>query len=235
MSHGRDLPPVGTEALDSRRIDERLARVTLGDIARTNRLFGGRGAVRFGVNRLLQREGRARALTVLDVGAGMGDVSQHLVTRMNCGDPRIVVVALDHLRVAARLCRRQGLTAVVGDTRALPFAKRSVDIVVVSQVLHHFVRKTAVDLIREFDRVARSGVVIADARPSRAASIGLWLVSFLLRYHPVTRRDGLVSIRRGFRRSELKQILMQAGVTADVYNRPWWRLVAVWSPCDAND
>jgi SAM-dependent methyltransferase len=233
------LSTVGSEALDSPTLDPAVTRATLADIARANRLFGGRGAVVHGVARLLDGasnggSGGHGEITLLDVGAGMGDIAKHLERRGSNGSPPIRAVALDWHSEAASLCRSTGLTALQGDASSLPFADRSVDIVVASQLLHHFNRPAAVGLVRELDRVARLGVVIADIRRTRLAAAGIWLGAVLLRFHPVSRHDGVVSVQRGYGPAELAALLCEAGVFARVSRRPGFRIVATWRTDNAD-
>ncbi len=227
MSPSSTLPPTGTEALDARDLDAATARATLRDIARTNRWFGGRAAVRYGVRRLLRDWPASRPATLLDLGAGTGDTAEDLVRRPPAGRA-LRPVALDHHREAARLSAGRGVPAVVGDLRAVPVADRSVDVVLVSLVLHHLPRSEAVPAIRRFDRLARYGVVLTDLARSRLAAAGIWLVSFPLGFHPATRHDAIVSIRRGFTPRELAHLLADAGVPATVHRTVGWRLVAYW-------
>jgi hypothetical protein len=46
----------------------------------------------------------------------------------------------------------------------------------------------------------------------------------------VTIADGMTSIRRGFSRRELLELLARAGIDGQVHRRPGFRLVATWSP-----
>ena len=79
-----------------------------------------------------------------------------------------------------------------------------------SQVLHHFSASEAAKLLREMDRVARVRVVVSDLRRSWIAAAGLWLVSFPLRFHAVSRHDGVVSVMRGFTPEELADTVKDA-------------------------
>ena len=158
----------------------------------------------------------------------MGDVANYLARRSRRWERIILPVTADWHPEAARMCREGDLLAVVGDAAALPFSTDSVDIVVASQLLHHFTRAAAVRLVRGFVRIARLGVVIADLERARTAALGIWLASLALRFHPVTRHDGVVSVRRGFRPEELARLLQAAGVNATVRRRPGYRLVAAW-------
>ena len=220
----------GTEALDTPHLAPEITRATLADIARANALFGGRSAVAWGVDRLVQGTA-TQALTLIDVGAGMGDVASWL-TRRGAGSLR--PVTLDRHREAARLCRERGLPSVQGDAFRLPLADRSIDIVVASQLLHHFNRAATVHLVRELTRVARVGVVVGDLRRSRVAAAGIWLAAVALRFHAVSRRDGVVSVGRGYTKQELGELLREAGAAAAVTARPGFRLVATWRVGDAD-
>lgn len=228
--------PIGSEILDGATCPPALARATLRDIARSNTLFGGRAAAWFGVKELLGGDppsGEDR-LTVLDIGAGGGDIAAHVVRRAKERGTILAPIAVDWHRAAAIMCRERGLTSAVADTWALPLAPRSVDIVVLSQVLHHFRRDAAVRLLREVSHLARLGVVVCDLRRSAAAAAGIWLAGWALGFHPITRRDGVTSVRRGFSVQGLSALLLAAGLPASVYRRPGYRLVAAWRASGAD-
>jgi hypothetical protein len=105
-----------------------------------------------------------------------------------------------------------------------------VDLVLVSQVLHHLAPASAVRLLRDCDRLARIGVVVADLRRARLAGTLFRLGGRLLRFDPVTLVDGVTSIQRGYEIGELRTLLGRAGVRGRVARRPGYRLVATWRP-----
>ncbi len=224
---------IGTELLDGPGCPDPLARTALRDIRRCNRLLGGTAAAVWGVGRLL--EGAAgRHYSLLDLGAGSGDIAGALAARARARGVHLAPLALDRHRTAARVCHEAGLPSVVADAWALPFGEGSVDIVVASQILHHFSRDAALALLRALDRVARVGVVIADLHRARAAEAGIWLASLALGFHHLTRRDGITSVRRGFTPGELTRLLLSAGVRGQVARRPGYRLVATWRASHAD-
>lgn len=222
----------GNEVLDSDVAPELRLR-SHRDIALANRLFGGVRAVRAEVEPLLlehRRDGNEE-LTLLDVGTGTGDIPARLLPLASRLGVRLRVVGVDDERELLTAPHRGPLLPVIANALALPLATRSVDIVICSQVLHHFVYDDALCLLRELDRVARRRVVIADLRRSWVAVAALWSVSYPLRFHPVSRHDGVVSILRGFTRAELQALVADAvGVEARVRNRPGFRLTAGWTP-----
>lgn len=228
------VSPLGAETLDRADGDPEIARATLADLRIVNAACGGRQAAAHGLHELLARRPRAGELVLLDVGAGAGDILHHLVTVGGRRGVRVRPVALDFHRTAARMCRSSGLPAVVADAGALPLRPGGVDIVLASQFLHHLDRGAARAAVRDLSRVARVGVIVADLRRSRLALAGIRVLAWILRLHPATCRDGVVSIRRGYRRAELEQLLAEAGVRGTVRRRPGFRLVAWWETAGAH-
>ena len=120
---------------------------------------------------------------------------------------------------------------VGGTIRALPFRDGSIDVVLCSQLLHHFSDDDLPAVIAELDRVARRRVIIADLRRSWVAAAGFWLASFPLRFHRVTRHDGVVSVLRGFTETELRRLIIRTvGIDPAIERRLGFRLTASWSP-----
>lgn len=229
------LAPLGREVLDDPRCPDDVARATLLDIATSNALFGGRQAARFGLQRLLDVGGLpARPLRLLDLGAGAGDIARHLCEWSRQRGVRLKPVAVDLHREAVRLAGDTGVPGIRADVAALPLRPGSVDIVLASQFLHHFRSDAACTVLRTVDRLAAVGVVVADIRRARMAVAGIWLAAVVLGFHETTRRDGVLSVRRGYTRPELARLLKAAGIRAPVSRRPGFRLVAAWRTDRAN-
>lgn len=220
----------GREILDDPGIDPALAERSLRDVARSNALFGGARAVLGELWNALESLGVAQA-TMLDVGSGVGDIARRASAEARHHGVTLGAIGLEQTMDLTCATRRAVGIAVCGDALALPFADHSVDIVTCSQVLHHFPDETAGQLLRELNRVARHRVIVADLRRSWIAIAGLWTASFPLRFHPVSRHDGIVSIRRGYTAPELAALVMHAvGRAAVVRARAGFRVTASWSP-----
>ena len=222
----------GVEHLDDPTLDPALATRSLRDVARANALFGGRRAVLAELARSLDaaRTRGTTSLTLLDVGTGLGDIP-HAARRMaERRGLQLHTLGLEVSAALAEAARPAARHALCADARALPFADGSVDFVTCSQVLHHFDGDEARRLLAELTRVARLGVIVSDLRRSWVAVGLLWLVSFPLGFHPVSRHDGVVSILRGFTVPELARAVHAAsGVTPSVRRHLGWRVTAHWS------
>jgi ubiquinone/menaquinone biosynthesis C-methylase UbiE len=233
---------IGTELLDDPRADPLLVGRELRDIARLNALFGGTRAVLEALEPFFQRSGNVQRATcdvtwtLLDVGTGLGDIPRAAAAAARRHGITLQLVGIELNRTAARLAQRghaghdTPLGVALADGGALPLGPRSVDVVVASQVLHHLPRAVAVRWIAAFDRVARRAVVLADLRRSRLAMVGVWAASIGLAMNGITRRDAVLSLRRGYTKGEFEEMLRQAGVRAAARYKRGARIVAAWSP-----
>ena len=227
---GLSITSIGAELLDDPAADPRAVAESLHNIARANRWFGGATAVRYGLRRTLGTVRPGTALTLVDLGTGLGDLPRVAVQWAAAGGIRIEPLGIELNRIAAGLARASGVPTALACAGAPPFADKSVDVVLVSQVAHHLTSQSVVDLLRTCDRLARRAVIVADLRRNRWARLAFWCGAQLLGFDHVTITDGLTSIRRGFSRRELLDLLGRAGIRGRVDRRPGSRLVATWYP-----
>jgi len=206
----------GVGVLDDPATPDHVRERAMRDVGRSNRLFGGTRAVM----RALPAAGGDR-LTALDVGTGTGDIPGRM--------RGVTTIGLDISEPLLRIARARVDAVVAGSVLALPFRDGSADIVTCSQLLHHFEGRDITGLVRELDRVSRRLVIISDIRRSWFAAGGFWVASTALRFHPVTRHDGVVSVLRGFTGRELQSIVRAAvGREPRIRRSAFWRLTVVW-------
>jgi hypothetical protein len=221
----------GVEILDDPGVDPEIVTRSLSDVARSNALFGGVSSAMDELKLALKQV--PRASTLLDVGTGLGDIPCRAGKIAKSKGVELTTIGLDAALELARASRPALGITVCGDALRLPFKDHSVEIVMCSQVLHHFAGKDALLLLREMNRVARVRVVVSDLRRSWLAAAGLWLVSFPLRFHAVSRHDGVVSVMRGFTAAELADTVNEAvGLKSVVHRRRGFRVTTSWSPVD---
>ncbi|HEU4631255.1 MAG TPA: methyltransferase domain-containing protein [Gemmatimonadaceae bacterium] len=219
----------GVERLDEPGVAPADRVRSLRDVARSNTLFGGRRAVLREVERALRECGPQGSL--LDVGTGLADIPAGAARRARRRGLALTTIGLDRAEELVREARRRVDAVVVGDALHLPFADASVDVVTCSQLLHHFAEPEARILIAELDRVAVRRVVIGDLRRSWLAAGLFWLAAWPLRFDPITRHDGVLSVLRGFTAGELRSLVRDAtGGAATVRRGAGWRLTAAWTP-----
>ena len=201
----------------------------MADVERANFLLGGTRAALKELEPALAE--LPKCATLLDVGTGTADIPAAAKALAARRGVTLQTIGFDLSPALIERYRRRNNSVVRGNALQLPFRDKSIDVVMCSQVLHHFPEPEARELIAEMNRVARARVVISDLRRSLIAAGGLWVASFLLSFHPVSRHDGVVSIMRGFVPEELSDMIRPvAGTAPAVHRRPGFRLSTSWKP-----
>lgn len=170
----------------------------VGYLAFVNRWLGGTRAV------ARHFENIHDPITVLDVAAGAGDIARSLKGRF----PNMTLVALDQSETM--LSFGEGLTRVRGDGRRLPFADKSVDFVTATHFFHHLKDEEIVATLKEFDRVARRGIIVNDLLRRRRALAWIYLMTLFA--NPYVKADGPLSVKRGFTVPEIRDLATRSGL-----------------------
>ena len=202
---------------------------SLRDVRVANTLFGGRRAVMTELGRLFGSLGSN--VTLLDVGTGLADIPLRARALAKRRGVALTAYGVDAAESLAAVTARLLDGSACADARHLPFGDASIDVVICSQVLHHFEDADIDAVLRELHRVARHAVIVSDLRRSWIAAGSFWGVTWLLGFHPVTRHDGVASILRGFTPRELDLHVRVATARIPVVRRhPGFRITATWSP-----
>lgn len=188
----------------------------LAELRRVNRWLGDVSALRRSVLPDIERGG-ARAFTLLDVGAGTGELLREvaLAARTRGVTPRLVGLELNE-RAAAGLLEESRefpeIASVRGDAMRLPFADGAFDYVMCSLFTHHFRDDACVRAFREMARVARRRVYCIDLHRHPVAYYFYTTIGRLILHNRLTREDGALSILRAFRPDELHRLGERAGL-----------------------
>lgn len=216
-----------TELLDGGCLSLPEVERNLADLARLNRLPGGREASIRGVTRLLDGQASAR---ILDAGTGQADMPiafsrRGWVTTALDPNPEVLIIARRETAADPRI------EVVEGDARSLAFEDDAFDVSHCSLLVHHLAPAEVVTVLRELGRVARRGVVINDLRRGILPLLATAVTVAAVRGSRVTLNDGLASARRAYTLDELDVLIGQAGLAVD-WRSPGWlpRVVTTATP-----
>jgi hypothetical protein len=204
---------------------------TLADIARLNAWFGGYALTLSRIQRVAARLPRGRRLLVVDIGGGRGDLAVEVVRWARRAGRPVRVLVLDTDADTLALARRRTaaypeIVLVRADATALPLRPGGADVAVAALTLHHLDRDGAAACLAEMGAAARLAVV-NDLLRTRTSLALVWVVTRLLRLHPVSRHDGPLSVRRAYSAGELAELAHRAGVRVHIRRYPGLgRLVA---------
>lgn len=200
------------------------------ELQRVNKYLGDARALR---RSLLEEIDRARlqSLSVLDVGAGSGELLRVAAGWANRTEREAELVGLELNARSARAILEESkafpsIRAVRGDALRLPFDDCQFDYAICSLMTHHFRDDGVICILRELRRVARRRIFVIDLHRHALAYLLYTTVGRVLLQNRLIREDGALSIRRSFRPAELNELARRAGlVNITVERRFPFRLV----------
>jgi ubiquinone/menaquinone biosynthesis C-methylase UbiE len=155
--------------------------------------------------------------SVLDVGAGSGELLRVTATWARSTDRKLSAVGLELNERSAQAIREESkgfpeITSVRGDALQLPFFDAQFDYVMCSLFTHHFVDEQVVHIFREMSRVARRRIFVIDLHRDPVPYFFYTTVGKLILKNRLLRHDGALSILRSFKVEELASLGQQAGL-----------------------
>jgi 2-polyprenyl-3-methyl-5-hydroxy-6-metoxy-1,4-benzoquinol methylase len=190
------------------------ARV-LNDLAQVNRLtLSARPTIGF----LRRALGDVPRFRLLDVGFGHGDMLRSISDWAGKRGIVAELVGIDLNPKSADVARAatpadMAIDYRTGDYRTL--GGEGFDFVISSFVAHHMTRSQLIDFLRFMEGEARIGWMVNDLHRHRFAHLGFPVLAAAMRWHPIVRHDGRLSIARSFRAAEWRDLLAEAGVSLD--------------------
>jgi SAM-dependent methyltransferase len=156
---------------------------------------------------------RGETYRILDVGCGAGDVARALVEQARASGHRLRLEAIDKHPEVAAFAQRECLaypeiTVSCQDVHQLSGQQH--DYVHASQFIHHFPDEAIAPLLGHMLGLCRRRLVVNDLVRAPLAYLGAWL--FTLWTPAVFRHDARVSVRRGFKMDEVKDLLRAGGI-----------------------
>lgn len=159
--------------------------------------------------------GGARHFRLLDVGFGDGDMLRAIARWAQKRGIEAELVGIDlnpRSEIVARGSTPESLSI---DWRTGDYADQAHepwDFIVSSLVAHHMTHAQLVAFLRFMNSHARRGWFVNDLHRHGFAYAGFPLLAGLVRWHPIVRHDGQLSIARSYRPSEWPAILAEAQI-----------------------
>jgi SAM-dependent methyltransferase len=186
------------------------------ELQRVNEWLGDAKALRGSLLKEIERR-ELRSFSILDVGAGSGELLRVTAHWARETDRRALMVGLELNPRSAQAILEEStdfpeITSVQGSGLVLPFQDASIDFVISSLTLHHFDDEGAVSLLREMGRVARREIFVIDLHRNPTAYFFYTTLGRLFLHNRLIREDGALSILRSFVPDELEELSRKAGL-----------------------
>jgi len=198
------------ELMDDFALEGEILRDALDKIASINKLLGGNNVTLHGVKTLINDQQNKKEISILDVGCGNGDMLRTLADYGQKNKINFKLTGVD--ANAFTIKHAEGLSTTYQnisyncvDIFSDAFKAKDFDIILCTLTLHHFKDNEILALMDSFQKQAKLGVIINDLHRSKLAYYLFNTICFVFRLNEMSRKDGLVSILRGFKKADLQR------------------------------
>ena len=204
------------EYLDAPHIPQRALFQNLSELDTINRLLGGYRVLLRGVKKLLPFA-TDQPIRILDIGSGGGDSLANIYRRFH-SRYKLELTGLDLKSDCIKYANKRHENCPIefiesdyrdriGRVEATTF-----DIMTASLFCHHLTDSDLIELFIWMSQKARIGFVINDLERHPLAYHSIRILTKLFSKSYLVKHDAPLSVRRGFKRKELKSLLERAGI-----------------------
>lgn len=202
------------EIMDDFAMEGEILRDALDKIASINKLLGGNKVTLQGVKTLLKGIHRQQTVSILDVGCGNGDMLRTLADYARQHGLNFMLYGIDANAFTVNHAKNlssayPNINYYCEDIFDENLPLQQFDIMLCTLTLHHFKDHEILSLLSYFYAHARLGIVINDLHRSKLAYYLFTALCYVFGLNDMSREDGLVSILRGFKRSDLEHYAKQ--------------------------
>ncbi len=208
------------ELMDDLTMSGDLLRKTLDQIAKINRWLGGNSITLNGLKKLLKNKSKNEPIIIIDLGCGNGDMLREVANYGKKEGYNFKLIGIDGNEYTVNYAKKLSqnydeISYLQQDVFSNEFKNISYDIVLSTLFLHHFAENEIVGLLSLVLKKASLGVIVNDLHRHPMAYYLFKLVCLTIQ-NPMVKEDGLISILRGFKRSDLEQISEKLKYNSDI-------------------
>ena len=219
----RTLAP---EIMDDFSLEGEELQAALDQIARINQLLGGNKLTLHGIKQLLKKIDSSKTIKIADIGCGNGDMLRMLAKFAKKNNLKFKLIGIDAnaftIKYAQNLSKEySNIQYYCEDIFSPEFESLKYDIVLCTLTLHHFTNVEILNIITTFNKNVEVGIIINDLHRSKLAYHLFELICVLFSLNKMSREDGLISILRGFKKSELEEFSKKLNLKNYTINWKW--------------
>ena len=204
------------EIMDDFTLEGEVLREALDKIAKINQFLGGNSLTLNGVKELILTIPKSRKITIVDIGCGNGDLLRVLSKYGKDNNYSFNLIGIDAndftINHAKKLSESySNITYQCEDIFGFDFIQSKCDIILCTLTLHHFKNEEIESLLTSFYDNSKLGIVINDLQRSGLAYRLFQIICFVFQLNSMSRKDGLTSILRGFKKEELETFSKKLG------------------------
>lgn len=212
-----DIRSNESELMDNPLVEKEKLNEALEDLSRVNSLLGGNKITVNAVFNQIRKINLSTPLVIMDLGCGNGEMLRLIANRARKENIMLELVGLDinqNCIEQARELSSEYPEVVYSDQNILDLKKEdyNIDILICTLTLHHLTDNEIVKVLSKSKHLVSNSFIINDLHRSALAYYLFKGFSYFFIKGFIAKNDGLVSIKRGFRRNELKSFVKSTGL-----------------------
>jgi 16S rRNA G1207 methylase RsmC len=205
---------------------------TLLELEIINRFLGG-NAVTIEALKSLVRDSRGKDLTIADLGCGRADMLRLIHKWSKRNNRNVLLTGIDANPYIINAARENLVDLPEIELSSLnilseEFRERKFDVVIGTLFYHHFTNDELIQFFSHLKASTKIGFIINDIHRHPLAYYSIKLLTRLFSRSSMVQYDAPLSVLRAFRKSEITQILLQAGVSRFEVKWRWafrWQVI----------
>ena len=218
------------ELMDDFTMTGKLLANTLDQLANINKWLGGNSITLSGLKKLLKNESKSRPITIIDLGCGNGDMLRKVADYGKKQGYDFKLIGIDANEYTVNYANKlsqdyKEISYLQQDVFSNQFKNLNYDIVLSTLFLHHFSEEEIVTLLSLVLKKSTIGIIVNDLHRHAMAYYLFELLCLTIK-NQMIKKDGLISILRGFKRVDLERISKKLNV--DIYIKWKWAFRYQW-------
>lgn len=219
------------ELMDNPNASIQELKNTFLDINRSNAMLGGNQISIVSLWKLVKSTPK-KSYTILDMGCGDGYMLRKAASFLRKKGVSAQLIGMDLREDILSIAREASqdypeISFIKQDVLALNADEFQCDVLLCTLTMHHFNDKEIAIFLNKFVSISKLGVVINDLHRSKIACFLFKIFRFFFLKSHMAKTDGLISIKRGFLKSELQDFAKN--IPNVIHKIHWkWAFRYVW-------
>lgn len=202
------------EYLDNLSLEGDQLKRNLTELDWVNRLLGGYQVLKNGIANFLKYIPLQKTITICDLGCGDGASLRYLAKWARKNNRKIKFTGIDANHHIIKLAK-----AITLDYPEIHYLNNNIwdesiqsqtfDIITCNLFCHHLDQNNLIKLIKQLITQARFGIIINDLHRNYIAYWSIWILSRILSCSVYFKHDAPLSVKKGFQKNELEELLTQ--------------------------
>jgi len=214
-----------TEIMDDFMMEGELLQRSLDQLASINQWLGGNSVTVNGLEQLWKNTPKTQLITIVDLGCGNGDMLRVVAKLARKQGRTVKLIGIDANRFTVEYARKKStsypeISYILDAVPSITFSNLQYDVLLSTLFFHHLTDEEITTCLTEITAKASIGVVINDLHRNEIA-IFLFKLLTLFIPNPMIRQDGITSIKKGFKRSDLNAFVKQLKLANSKISWKW--------------